>query len=71
MGSGRSVVMTSLTTIAGFVTLAFTEHRGLASFAIVLSLGVGLSLLLSVLVLPNLLLFLSRRVLGAAGDRCG
>lgn len=68
-GSGRSVVMTSLTTIAGFGTLAFTSHRGLASFAIVLSLGVGMSLVLSVLVLPNLLRFLAPRLLRAAGGK--
>ena len=59
-------VASSLTTLAGFGTLAFTSHRGLASFAIVLSLGVGLSLLVSVLVLPNLLRALAPRILRSA-----
>lgn len=62
-GTGRSVVLTSLTTLAAFGTLAFTSHRGLASFALALTLGVVSALLLSVLLLPELLV-LSRRWLG-------
>ena len=54
-GTGRSVVLTSLTSLAAFGSLAFTRHRGLASFAIVLSLGVGAALVASVLLLPQLL----------------
>lgn len=54
-GSGRSIVMTSLTTIAAFVSLAFTRHRGLASFSILLVIGVGVALLLSVVLLPPIL----------------
>ncbi len=55
IGTGRSIVLTSLTTLAAFVTLALTSHRGLASFAQVLGLGVGAGLVLSLLVLPTLL----------------
>lgn len=51
-GSGRAVVLTSLTTLAAFATLALAHHRGLASFGSVLSVGVGAALLFSVLVLP-------------------
>ena len=54
-GTGRSVLMTSTTTIAGFGALIFTAHRGLSSFAIALTLGVGAALTLSLLVLPELL----------------
>jgi len=61
-GTGRSVVLTSLTSLAAFGCLAFTAHRGLSSFAIVLSLGVTLALLHSVLVLPVLLRAARRRV---------
>ncbi|MCP3962632.1 MAG: MMPL family transporter [bacterium] len=54
-GTGRSVFLTSMTTLAAFGTLAFTPHRGLASFAITLSLGVASAFVFSVLVLPQIL----------------
>jgi len=54
-GSGRSVVLTSLTTIAAFASLAFTRHQGLASFSILLVIGVALALLISVVLLPRLM----------------
>jgi len=65
-GSGRSVVLTSATTLAAFGSLAFTSHRGLASFANALSLGVAVALLLSVVVLPAALALLRRRLPVAA-----
>ncbi len=61
--TGRSVVLTSLTTMAAFGSLAFTSHRGLASFAVTLTLGVAIALLLSVTVLPLLLNRLKRGLL--------
>jgi hypothetical protein len=51
-GSGRAVVLTSVTTLAAFATLVLAHHRGLASFGGVLSVGVSAALLFSVLVLP-------------------
>jgi predicted RND superfamily exporter protein len=62
-GTGRAVVLTSATTIAAFGSLAFTAHRGLASFAIALSLGVLAALLLSVALLPRLLLAFRARLI--------
>lgn len=64
-GTGRSLVLTSLTTIAAFGTLGFAEHRGLASFGQVVALGVAIALLLSTLVLPQLLVWQRRRLIGA------
>lgn len=54
-GTGRSVVLTSATSIAAFGCLAAGEHRGLASLALVLCLAVGVALLLSIFLLPELL----------------
>lgn len=62
-GAGRSVVLTSLTTIAAFGTLAFTSHRGLASFGLTLGIGVSVALVLSVTVLPWLLRRFRTRIL--------
>jgi predicted RND superfamily exporter protein len=59
-GTGRSVLMTSSTTMAGFGALMLTSHRGLASFAIALTLGVGAALLIALFVLPQLLRFWRR-----------
>ena len=64
-GSGRSVVLTSLTTIAAFASLAFTRHRGLASFSILLVIGVTLALLISVVLLPMLLKRVEKKLLKA------
>lgn len=54
-GTGRAVLLCELTTIVGFATLAFTTHRGLASFGITLTLGIAFALVFSMFVLPPLL----------------
>lgn len=54
-GTGRAVLLCELTTIVGFATLAFTTHRGLASFGITLTLGITFALVFSLFVLPPLL----------------
>ncbi|HEX6201416.1 MAG TPA: MMPL family transporter [Thermoanaerobaculia bacterium] len=59
-GTGRSVALTSLTSLAAFGALAFTRHRGLASFAEVLAIGVTAALVLSLVVLPPLLTVVAR-----------
>ena len=53
-GTGRSLVLTSGTTIASFVALSFAHHQGLASFAKVLALGVAATLAISLFALPQL-----------------
>ena len=62
-GAGRSVILTSLTTITGFGFLMFTEHRGLASFATAVTLGVAAALVFSLLLLPPVLGFWGGRLL--------
>ncbi|HEX6850457.1 MAG TPA: MMPL family transporter [Candidatus Polarisedimenticolaceae bacterium] len=54
-GSGRTVLVSAATTLAGFGTLAFTSHRGLASFALAMTIGVVAALAVSVLSLPTFL----------------
>jgi predicted RND superfamily exporter protein len=63
-GTGRAILLTSLTDVAAFGSLAFTAHRGLASFAIALTLGVSASLVLSLLLMPRLLMVATGRLLG-------
>ena len=60
-GAGRSVALTSATTVAAFGPLVLSGHRGLASFATVLVIGVALALGYTLLVLPPMLLAVSAR----------
>jgi hypothetical protein len=52
---GRAILLTSLTTMVGFGSVAFYEMRGMASFGIVLLMGVGACFVATVFVLPPLL----------------
>ncbi|KPJ92522.1 MAG: hypothetical protein AMS18_07220, partial [Gemmatimonas sp. SG8_17] len=52
---GRAILLTSLTTMIGFGSVAFYEMRGMASFGQVLFMGVGACFIATVLVLPALL----------------
>lgn len=61
-GTGRAVLLCAMTTIVGFVSLAFTSHRGLASFALTLTFGITFALLSSLFVLPPLLQFAGPRL---------
>jgi predicted RND superfamily exporter protein len=58
LSSGRSVTLTTLTTLAAFACIAFTSHRGLRSFSILLSLGISIAFILSITLLPWLLVSL-------------
>jgi predicted RND superfamily exporter protein len=68
-GTGRSILLAGATSLVGFGALGLASHRGLASFGIVLALGVGCALLLSLLVLPGALAALGPRLLAREGRR--
>ncbi len=51
----RAMITSALTTICGFGTLAFSAHRGTASMGQVLSIGLALTLLSTLVVLPAML----------------
>ena len=53
--TGRGILLTSLTTMVGFGSLAFASFQGLQSFGIVLFFGVGIAFLYSVILLPALI----------------
>lgn len=55
-----AVILTSVTTMAGFGTLILSRHQGLRSMGQLLTLGVGLCLACTVLFLPALLVVLTR-----------
>jgi predicted RND superfamily exporter protein len=49
---GKAILLTSLTTMIGFGSVGFYEMRGMASFGLVLLMGVGTCFLATVFVLP-------------------
>lgn len=57
-GTTLAILLTSLTTIVGFGSMAIADHRGLHSLGIVLMTGVGLCMWHSWFTLPALLSFM-------------
>ncbi|HHY84111.1 MAG TPA: MMPL family transporter [Verrucomicrobia bacterium] len=59
--TGKAVLVSGLTTIAGFGSLILAQHRGIQSLGIVMSLGVASCMIAALMFLPALLnLFLRR-----------
>ncbi|UCG41794.1 MAG: MMPL family transporter [candidate division WOR-3 bacterium] len=59
--TGKAVLLTSLTTIAGFGSLMITSYRGFISLGALLSFGVGACFLTTVLFLPSIICIWHRR----------
>ncbi|MDC0274210.1 MMPL family transporter, partial [Planctomycetaceae bacterium] len=55
----NAIVLTSLTSMIGFGSMMVASHRGLYSVGMVLVIGVGSCLLVSLVMLPALLTVLS------------
>lgn len=53
--TGPAIALSGLTTMAGFGTLAYAGHQGIASLGVVMVAGVGTGLVASLVVLPALL----------------
>jgi hopanoid biosynthesis associated RND transporter like protein HpnN len=53
--TAKAVVYSSLNTVGSFGTLAFTSHRGMASMGQLLALGVSLTVICNLLILPALI----------------
>ena len=58
--SARAVAVSSLTTMGGIGNLALSPHAGTASLGLLLTLGIGVTLVCMLLVLPALLTFVGR-----------
>lgn len=54
-GTGKSILLTSTTTILAFVAMLPAEHRGIRSLGLVLSVGLTMTLLASMTVMPAIL----------------
>ncbi|NOU21967.1 MAG: MMPL family transporter [Methyloglobulus sp.] len=63
--TARGVVFSALTTLCSFTSLAFTSHKGTASMGLLLTIGISLTLLCALIVLPAF----SKGMNGANGSR--
>ncbi len=59
--TGKAVLVSGLTTIAGFGSLLLAEHRGIASLGLVMSIGVATCLVAGLTFLPVLLNLFTRQ----------
>ena len=69
--TGKAVVVSALTTIAGFGSLLVAKHQGIASLGKVMAIGTFMCLVASLVVLPALLLLFSRMNLFKARPPAG
>jgi uncharacterized protein len=58
--TGKAVVVSGLTTIAGFGSLLLAQHQGISSLGLVMSLGVTTCMIAGLTFLPAVLLLLSQ-----------
>ena len=58
---GKGVALSSLTTMIGFGSLIMAHHRGASSIGLLVTMGVGAVLVVSVIVLPALLTVVARQ----------
>ena len=59
----NAIILTSLTSMIGFGSMMLSAHRGLASLGMVLVVGLGSCLFVSLVPLPAILTLISRRSL--------
>jgi uncharacterized protein len=64
--TGKAVMVSGLTTIAGFSSLILGQHQGIESLGLVMSLGVAACMVVALTVLPALLAVVFRQ---AAGEK--
>ncbi len=69
--TANAVVFSAATTIASFGSLAFATHRGMASLGQLLTLGVTLTVICNLVVLPALLELRQRRRASKSGGAVG
>jgi hypothetical protein len=58
--TGKAVLVSGLTTCAGFGSLMLADHRGIASLGLVMTVGVAACMIAGLVVLPAILTFLTR-----------
>ena len=57
----RAVLLSALTTIGSFASLAISAHQGTASMGVLLTVSISLTLIVTLLSLPALVEWLARK----------
>jgi uncharacterized protein len=65
-GTGTAVSVAALTNAVGFASLMAADYRAMQGLGLLLSLGISLTILASVVILPALLVVLGRAVFGGS-----
>ena len=58
--TGKAVLVSGLTAIAGFASLIIAQHRGIRSLGIVMSVGIAMCMIAALMFLPSLLSLMAR-----------
>ncbi len=56
--TGKAIIMSALTSFFGFVSLLIAQFRGVHSIGVLMSLGIAIGLVTSILILPQILVLL-------------
>ena len=59
--TGRAILMSNLSTIAGFAALSLAQHQGIASLGQIMTIGVGATMLVSLITLPAMIHLLKQK----------
>jgi len=59
--TGKAIVVSAFTTMAGFGSLMVARHEGISSLGAVMAIGTGMCLVASLTVMPALLILLNKR----------
>jgi predicted RND superfamily exporter protein len=69
--TGKAVLLSALTTVAGFGSLTIAKHQGIASLGLLMAAGAFACMVAGLVFLPTLLNWLCRRGWRMAGLRNG
>jgi hypothetical protein len=68
-GTGKGITLTSLTTMIGFGAMMLASHRGIRSLGFVLAVGIGLTMIACLTVMPSCLELRRRFTADAASQK--
>lgn len=58
--TGKAIIMTGLTAFFGFVSLLVSRYQGMFSIGLLMSMGIGIGMITTIIVLPQILFLMKR-----------
>jgi len=59
--TGKAIIMTGLTTMFGFVSLLISRYEGMYSIGLLMTIGIAIGMVTTLVVLPQILIFLEKK----------